>query len=43
MADYYSYDGSLAIPERKNLKLQQGKVPLKTRHFLTEFGRSGAL
>lgn len=32
-----SYFVTLAIPERKNLKLQQGKVPLKTRHFLTEF------
>lgn len=32
-----SYFATLAIPERKNLKLQQGKVPLKTRRWLTEF------
>lgn len=33
-----NYFQTLAIPERKNLKLQQGKVPLKARGFLTEFG-----
>ncbi len=33
-----SYFSTLAIPERTNLKLQQGKVPLKARGFLTEFG-----
>ena len=32
-----SYFKTLAIPERTNLKLQQGKVPLKTRSCLTEF------
>lgn len=32
-----SYFSTLAIPERTNLKLQQGKVPLKTRSCLTEF------
>jgi len=32
-----SYFQTLAIPERKNLKLQQGKVPLKARVWLTEF------
>ena len=32
-----SYFSTLAIPERTNLKLQQGKVPLKSRGFLTEF------
>lgn len=31
------YFSTLAIPERTNLKLQQGKVPLKTRSCLTEF------
>jgi len=33
-----SYFATLAIPERTNLKLQQGKVPFKARIFLTEFG-----
>jgi len=33
-----SYFTTLAIPERRNLKLQQGKVPLKVRACLTEFG-----
>lgn len=33
-----SYFTTLAIPERTNLKLQQGKVPLKVRGCLTEFG-----
>jgi len=33
-----SYFKALAIPERANLKLQQGKVPLKARAWLTEFG-----
>jgi len=33
-----NYFQTLAVPERKNLKLQQGKVPLKARGFLTEFG-----
>ncbi len=33
-----SYFTALAIPERRNLKLQQGKVPLKVRGCLTEFG-----
>lgn len=37
-----SYFSTLAIPERRNLKLQQGKVPLKVRGFLTEFS-GGAL
>ena len=32
-----SYFSTLAIPERRNLKLQQGKVPLKSRGWLTEF------
>lgn len=32
-----SYFTTLAIPERRNLKLQQGKVPLKVRGYLTEF------
>ncbi|MDK9716886.1 MAG: TIGR03915 family putative DNA repair protein [Trichlorobacter sp.] len=32
-----SYFSTLAIPERTNLRLQQGKVPLKTRSCLTEF------
>ena len=32
-----SYFNTLAIPERINLRLQQGKVPLKTRSCLTEF------
>lgn len=32
-----SYFSTLAIPERRNLKLQQGKVPLKVRGYLTEF------
>lgn len=32
-----SYFSTLAIPERINLRLQQGKVPLKTRSCLTEF------
>lgn len=32
-----SYFTTLAIPERRNLKLQQGKVPLKVRECLTEF------
>lgn len=32
-----SYFATLAIPERTNLRLQQGKVPLKTRIWLTEF------
>lgn len=31
------YFSTLAIPERTNLRLQQGKVPLKTRSCLTEF------
>lgn len=31
------YFNTLAIPERKNLRLQQGKVPLKVRGCLTEF------
>lgn len=31
-----SYFSTLAIPERRNLKLQQGKVPLKSRGWLTE-------
>jgi probable DNA metabolism protein len=31
------YFSTLAIPERMNLKLQQGKVPLKCRDVLTEF------
>lgn len=35
---WQSYFAALAIKERKNLKLQQGKVPLKTRPWLTEFG-----
>jgi probable DNA metabolism protein len=33
-----SYFATLAIPERTNQKLQQGKVPFKARIFLTEFG-----
>ncbi len=33
-----SYFSTLAIDERKNLKLQQGKVPLKVRPWLVEFG-----
>lgn len=33
-----SYFATLAIPERTNLKLQQGKVLFKARIFLTEFG-----
>jgi len=32
-----SYFSTLAIPERTNLRLQQGKVPLKARSCLTEF------
>lgn len=32
-----SYFSTLAIPERRNLRLQQGKVPLKVRECLTEF------
>lgn len=35
-----SYFATLAIPERQNLRLQQGKVPLKTRNLLTEFQQS---
>ena len=35
---WQSYFATLAIEERKNLKLQQGKVPLKVRPWLTEFG-----
>jgi len=34
---WHSYFTTLAIPERRNLKLQQGKVPLKVRSYLTEF------
>ncbi len=34
------YFSTLAIPERRNLRLQQGKVPLKVRVCLTEFGRT---
>lgn len=37
---WQNYFSTLAIPERKNLKLQQGKVPLKCRAWLTEFGVS---
>lgn len=36
-----SYFTTLAIPERTNLKLQQGKVPLKVRECLTEFTGQG--
>ncbi len=36
---WQSYFATLAIEERKNLKLQQSKVPLKVRPWLTEFGR----
>lgn len=32
-----SYFATLAIDERRNLPLQQGKVPLKVRHWLVEF------
>ncbi|CAH2032531.1 TIGR03915 family putative DNA repair protein [Trichlorobacter ammonificans] len=35
---WQSYFETLAIEERKNLKLQQSKVPLKTRSWLVEFG-----
>lgn len=35
---WQSYFATLAIEERKNLKLQQGKVPLKVRPWLVEFG-----
>jgi len=37
-----SYFSTLAIPERANLTLQLGKVPLKTRSCLTEFTGKGA-
>lgn len=32
-----TYFNTLAIPERNNFRLQQGKVPLKCRGLLTEF------
>ena len=35
---WQSYFATLAIEERKNLKLQQSKVPLKARPWLAEFG-----
>lgn len=38
---WQQYFQMLAIPERKNLRLQQGKVPLKVRSCLTEFGDGG--
>ena len=38
---WQQYFQTLAIPERKNLRLQQGKVPLKVRSCLTEFGGRG--
>lgn len=37
-----SYFAALAIGERRNLSLQQGKVPLKVRPWLVEFGEASS-